>query len=360
MDEDTVEYWKEKYDDLNAQYDEFQKQSFELENELEVQLKHSENQIKDLQNRSNRLSIDNDTLKNKLNDVNISTHKQISNLQEELAKFKAVKEEMQKYIRELEQKNDNLEQTNRCAMFSLGEFEAKMNEALEKNAILQSEMEAKDDLSETVQRLRDETRDLKQELAVRQKANQSLNIKHTMEANAAINSINKMDVSPPSPNGDHLLNKNEIKNEASQPNISNSLTNSAQQQQQTTLNTILNELNLQQQQQQMSHNKTTLINGINDFKNMSSSNVPSVSGMAPSVRISALNFVGDALRKVTSIESRLLNSRSLMKEGNKDRRSNTISTMIDSSNFNHVNANNTPVSKATIIAATTNTTVNVY
>lgn len=357
MDEDTVEYWKEKYDDLNSQYDEFQKQSFELENELEVQLKHSENQIKDLQNRTNRLSMDNETLKNKLNDVNISTHKQISNLQEELAKFKAVKEEMQKYIRELEQKNDNLEQTNRCAMFSLGEFEAKMNEALEKNAILQSEMEAKDDLSETVQRLRDETRDLKQELAVRQKANQSINLKNTIETNATINSI-KMDASSSSQNTDYSLNKNEIKSEASQHNNTNSLTNCVQQQQQTTLNTILNELNLQQQQ--MSHNKTTLINGINDFKNISNSNVPSVSGMAPSVRISALNFVGDALRKVTSIESRLLNSRSLMKEGNKDRRSNTISTMIDSSNFNHVNANNTPVSKATNIAATTNTTVNVY
>ena len=79
--------------------------------------------------------------KSKFNDVNTSTHKQISNLQEELAKLKAVKDEMQKYIRELEQKNDNLEQTNRCAMFSLGEFEAKMNEALEQNAILHSEME---------------------------------------------------------------------------------------------------------------------------------------------------------------------------------------------------------------------------
>ena len=54
-------------------------------------------------------------------------------------------------------------------MFSLGDLESKLNEALETNAILQSDMESKDDLTETVQRLRDETRDLKQELAVRQK-----------------------------------------------------------------------------------------------------------------------------------------------------------------------------------------------
>lgn len=45
--------------------------------------------------------------------MNVSTHKQISTLQEELAKLKAVRDEMQKYIRELEQKNDDLERTNR-------------------------------------------------------------------------------------------------------------------------------------------------------------------------------------------------------------------------------------------------------
>lgn len=63
MDDDTVEYWKEKYEDLNAQYDEFQQQSLELENELELQLKHSEIQIKEMQNRNNRLSLENETLK---------------------------------------------------------------------------------------------------------------------------------------------------------------------------------------------------------------------------------------------------------------------------------------------------------
>lgn len=47
-------------------------------------------------------------------------------------------------------------------MFSLGEFESKLNEALERNAILESELDEKDELSETVQRLRDEARDLKQ------------------------------------------------------------------------------------------------------------------------------------------------------------------------------------------------------
>ena len=55
---------------------------------------------------------------------------------------------------------------SRCAMFSLGEFESKLNEALERNAILESELDEKDELAETVQRLRDEARDLKQGLFV--------------------------------------------------------------------------------------------------------------------------------------------------------------------------------------------------
>ena len=90
--------------DLNNQYDEYQKQSLELEHELETQLKQTEERIKYYENKNNRLHNDNETLKNRLNEVNTSTHRQISQLQEDLAKSNAVKEEMHKYIRELEQK----------------------------------------------------------------------------------------------------------------------------------------------------------------------------------------------------------------------------------------------------------------
>ena len=52
-----------RYEELNLQYDEFQKHSYELESELEAQLKQADEKIADLQNRNNRLTIDNDTLK---------------------------------------------------------------------------------------------------------------------------------------------------------------------------------------------------------------------------------------------------------------------------------------------------------
>ena len=73
MDENTIEYWKEKYEDLNAQYDEFQKNSYELENEMELQLKQAEDQIKDLQTKNSRLGVENETLK-----VNTHLKKKVS------------------------------------------------------------------------------------------------------------------------------------------------------------------------------------------------------------------------------------------------------------------------------------------
>ncbi len=273
--------------------------------------------------------------KAKLNELNTSSHKQISHLQEESAKLKSVKDEMQRYIRELEQKNDDLERNYRCAMFSLDEFESKLEHAVERNALLESELDEKNQLAETVQRLRDEARDLKQELAVRaclnqQKLNKSTDITlintttnntndNTNEINTNANSSsNKMDTSEPPP----------------------------------PLNTILNELNLQQQFQQSSNQKIT-INGdsskqkiINSISSSSSTsliinnNSPIVNGtqldthniitpngynnnnqnnfyhhnnissrnghqleqqcpVTPEVRVKALNYVGDALRKVT-------------------------------------------------------------
>ena len=292
-----------------------------MENELELQLKHSDDKIKELETRNNRLLIDNETLKTKLNELNKSTHKQISQLQEDLAKFKAVKDEMQKYIRELEQKNDDLERTNRCAMFSLGEFESKLNEALERNAILESELDEKDELAETVQRLRDEARDLKQELAVRQQKAQKDLLNQSSKLANANNEISSLSANT---NNNNDTNNNTINNQSNSSNmmeteqheVSNDSTKA------TTLNVILNDLQLQQQQQLNQNDKLIKLNG--DSITTSNSNTLIMNGstnktngfsnnsintfsqryqehhpVTPSLRISALNFVGDALRKVT-------------------------------------------------------------
>merc|ERR1711915_356722 len=48
----------------------------------------------------------------------------------------------------------------------MGDFEGRLNIAIERNAFLESELDEKENLKGVVQRLKDETRDLRQELKV--------------------------------------------------------------------------------------------------------------------------------------------------------------------------------------------------
>lgn len=65
---------------------------------------------------------------------------------------------MIKYIRDLEQKNDDLERAERVMLESVGDIEAKLNSAIERNALLENELDEKETLKTMVQRLKDEQR----------------------------------------------------------------------------------------------------------------------------------------------------------------------------------------------------------
>ena len=71
-----------------------------------------------------------------------------------------------RYVRELEQQNDDLERAKRSTLASLEDFEGRLNIAIERNAFLESELDEKENLKMVVQRLKDETRDLRSELKV--------------------------------------------------------------------------------------------------------------------------------------------------------------------------------------------------
>ena len=83
-----------------------------------------------------------------------------------MAEIKGIKEKLHKYVRELEQQNDDLERAKRSTLASLEDFEARLNIAIERNAFLESELDEKENLKMVVQRLKDESRDLRQELKV--------------------------------------------------------------------------------------------------------------------------------------------------------------------------------------------------
>ncbi|XP_078097032.1 nuclear distribution protein nudE homolog 1 isoform X2 [Mustelus asterias] len=174
--EEEIAYWKElavKYQHCaqNAREEliEFQEGSRELEAELETQLEHAENRNRDLLSDNNRLRMELDLFKDKLEEHHSENYKRITMLQDELAETTAIKDQLQKYIRELEQANDDLERAKRATIMSLEDFEQRLNQAIERNAFLESELDEKENLLVSVQRLKDEARDLRQELAVQQK-----------------------------------------------------------------------------------------------------------------------------------------------------------------------------------------------
>ncbi|XP_001374895.1 nuclear distribution protein nudE homolog 1 isoform X1 [Monodelphis domestica] len=174
--EEETSYWKDlaiqykqRAENTQEELREFQEGSREYEAELETQLQQIETRNRDLLSENNRLRMELETIKEKFEMQHSEGYRQISALEDDLAQTKAIKDQLQKYIRELEQANDDLERAKRATIMSLEDFEQRLNQAIERNAFLESELDEKENLLESVQRLKDEARDLRQELAVQQK-----------------------------------------------------------------------------------------------------------------------------------------------------------------------------------------------
>lgn len=161
--------YKQRAENTQEELREFQEGSREYEAELETQLQQAETRNRDLLSENNRLRMELESVKEKFEMQHSEGYRQISALEDDLAHTKAIKDQLQKYIRELEQANDDLERAKRATIMSLEDFEQRLNQAIERNAFLESELDEKENLLESVQRLKDEARDLRQELAVQQK-----------------------------------------------------------------------------------------------------------------------------------------------------------------------------------------------
>uniref|UniRef100_A0A674B6Q7 NudE neurodevelopment protein 1 n=1 Tax=Salmo trutta TaxID=8032 RepID=A0A674B6Q7_SALTR len=174
--EEEVDYWKEqaanhqqRAEEAQEELQEFQQMSRDYEVELETELKQCETQNRELVTQNNRLHMELENYKEKYERQHSEVYRQISTLEEDLAETTAIRDQLHKYIRELEQANDDLERSKRATIMSLEDFEQRMNHVIERNAFLESELDEKENLLESVQRLKDEARDLRQELAVQQK-----------------------------------------------------------------------------------------------------------------------------------------------------------------------------------------------
>jgi len=274
---EAVSYWKhiaedyvQKLQDVRDEFDEFQVGSHELESELEVQLEQYEQKVSELVNAKQKLEEENHIIKEKLETLQRDTYIQVAELQDENLKIKTVRDEMQKYIRELEQCNDDLERSKRATICSLEEFDVRLNNAIERNAFLENELEEKEQLIITVQRLKDESRDLKGELASSLKES-------TSSLNGSKSRLEDTQI--------HTVDTNSIANNG-EVNISPKIADAKE------------------------SNKITKT----DFIHKQTSPQNTSNQMSPSSRISALNIVSDLLRKVGALESKLARCRNFVRD----------------------------------------------
>nr|XP_057922075.1 nuclear distribution protein nudE-like 1-B [Doryrhamphus excisus] len=269
--DEEINFWKALYlkyktncQEAREELLEFQEGSRELEAELEAQLGQAEHRLKDLQSENQRLRSEVETLKERLEHQYSQTYKQISLLEDDLGQTRSIKEQLHKYVRELEQSNDDLERAKRATIVSLENFEQRLNQAIERNAFLESELDEKESLLVSVQRLKDEARDLRQELAVRER-----------QADGSRTSA------PGSPTHDDIK-----MDSAAQASLSAAV--------------------------------APLSKGLDGALLAKATGLPTVYGtnspLTPSARISALNIVSDLLRKVGVLESKLAACRNLAKD----------------------------------------------
>lgn len=283
---EQAEHWKTVADQIgtklsNAQeeFEEFQSQSKELEKELETQNDQFERKNRDLTSLNQKLSTENESLRAKLQTLQSEDQDQLNRLESELEKVKNERDEMQRYIRDLEQSNDDLDRAKREAVVSLEDFEKRLNDAIERNAMLENELDEKDILQAHVQRLKDETRDLRHELKVKDKQKPPLNFTTPH---------------PKSMTSQLSLQRPESLSLNATPSSSSAFSNGS---------VILPNLDHNQ------HEKK-LIDCSQSPKVVPQDplTTPSMSFSASS-RISALNIVSDLLRKVGALETKLASSK---------------------------------------------------
>ncbi|XP_052764816.1 nuclear distribution protein nudE-like 1-B isoform X2 [Mya arenaria] len=281
--QEEINYWrgsaqkfKQELEETREELEEFQISSRELEAELEAQLEQLEKKNTTLEQNNSKLQHEVDSLRHKLENLQSNSHTHISDLEGELLQVRAFKDELQKYIRELEQANDDLERAKRATVVSLEDFETRLNQAIERNAFLESELDEKETLCETVQRLKDEARDLRQEIDVKDKSGPNSSATtptntQTIGSRLAGNTTNNNNIILKSPS--NIPVKNGI---------------------------------------QENHVDQQTCNVTPSNKGM-----PAINGgtpLTPSARISALNIVGDLLRKVGALENKLASCRNFVKD----------------------------------------------
>ncbi|KAI8450967.1 hypothetical protein BY996DRAFT_4586665, partial [Phakopsora pachyrhizi] len=189
-------------DDTRLALDEFQQSSKELENELENELQATEKQLKDLKIKEENLIHEMDQWKNKYHSSLRDHTKTMTHMQTELESLRTSNEEYRTRLRDMELDNDELEGKERMVTSSLQDVESKYGKAIERITLLEDELIEKSRLEEECQRLKDDLRDMTEEIAVlrvQQRANSTSSTISTSASNPTSQILTPLEAQNTSP-----------------------------------------------------------------------------------------------------------------------------------------------------------------
>ncbi|PLW57620.1 hypothetical protein PCANC_01128 [Puccinia coronata f. sp. avenae] len=155
-------------DDTKLALDEFQVSSKELETELEKELQATEKQLKELRGKEENLLHEIEQWKIKYHSSLKDHTKTMTHMQTELETCRKSNEEYRTRLRDMELDNDELEGKERMVASSLQDVESKYGKAIERITLLEDELIEKSKLEEEHQRLKDDLRDMAEEMAILQ------------------------------------------------------------------------------------------------------------------------------------------------------------------------------------------------
>ncbi|CBQ72514.1 related to nuclear distribution protein RO11 [Sporisorium reilianum SRZ2] len=171
--EKEIKHWKSKVADMQdalreteSSLQDFMESSKELEMEMEKELSASNKSISDLKRRNEQLTGDLDDWKSKYSRALSEHNSTLTNLQKELALLRESVDVYKAKLRDTELTNDELENAERMIASSLADMEGKYNKTIEKTALLEEELIEKARLEEENQRLKDELREMTEEMTV--------------------------------------------------------------------------------------------------------------------------------------------------------------------------------------------------
>lgn len=321
--QDEIAYLRLKLDETQTEFQEFQESSRDLEAEYETQIKQLEKKSKDSLNQISHLEDEIDQLRTRYNTYTNDTQHKLNEYQKRIGEVTSMNERLTSYIRELEQGNDDLERARRALAASLEDFEGQLNQQIERNVLLENEISEKEELECLVQRLKEETRDLRHELIVSQNSSDSSKRKQLVIDNLLTNSQQDSSTqSQASPKRDLAENNSKKLEEISlngrtHPQTPESLSeNGSEHRGLRNVDSTMSPVSSPQTTSRFSFTSPFSYNTTSTSRSSksqqtstpSSPTLPSIV-MSPSSRVSAMNIVSDLLRKVGALESKLASSK---------------------------------------------------